>query len=159
MTILFVIQVSHEDGVPPFFTRLLARDISSCIHLLNVRLFLRISDSQLTPWTHNPVSIWFYVSFRQVSFNHSCRGQTPESFTLRPLHHQIYGSVRSKKKKKRKTLKRDGRRGELMMNIDQVFLERSLQRQMAALCCSANVPYHNRFWFSSSISFILGVTH
>lgn len=63
------------------------------------------------------------------------------------------------KRKKTNTEKRNGRRGELMMNIDQVFPERSLQRQMAALCCSANVPYHNRFWFSSSISFILGVTH
>lgn len=40
-------------------------------------------------------------------------------------------------------------------NIEHIFAERSLHKQMAALCCSAHVPCHNSEWFSSSISFIL----
>lgn len=43
----------------------------------------------------------------------------------------------------------------LITNIDHIFAERSLHKQMAAVCCSANVPCHNSGWFSSSISFIL----
>lgn len=74
------------------------------------------------------------------------------------VHHlpKIYGSVRNKPKgggcRSTKILKR-GR--ELITNIDHIFPERSLHKQMAALCCSANVPCHNSAWFSSSISFIL----
>lgn len=44
----------------------------------------------------------------------------------------------------------------LMIDTNHIFPERSLHRQTAALCCSANVPHHNSSWFSSSISFYFG---
>ena len=47
-----------------------------------------------------------------------------------------------------------GRGMGLMIDTNHIFPERSLHRQMAALCCSVNVPHHNRLRFSSSISFI-----
>lgn len=43
-----------------------------------------------------------------------------------------------------------------MIDTNHIFPERSLHRQTAALCCSANVPHHNSSWFSSSISFYFG---
>lgn len=104
------------------------------------------------------VFIWFYVSFRQVSFNHLSWGHIPELSTeSAPPHQNLWFSKkqtkgREKKSRSTKILKR-GR--ELITNFDHIFPERSLHEQMAALCCSANVPCHNSAWFSSSISFIL----
>lgn len=43
-----------------------------------------------------------------------------------------------------------------MIDTNHIFPERSLHRQTAALCCSANVPHHNSSWSSSSISFYFG---
>lgn len=41
--------------------------------------------SQLTPWAGSQVFIRFDISFRQVSFNHSPWGHTPELFPKRTL--------------------------------------------------------------------------
>lgn len=70
---------------------------------------------------------------------------------------KIYGSVRNKPKggEKSRSTKILKWGWELITNIDHIFPKRSLHKQMAALCCSANVPCHNSAWFSSSISFIL----
>lgn len=123
--------------------------------------FFANSNSQLssTSLQATQVFIWFYVSFRQVSFNHSSVDHIPELSTKSVLLHHNWWSSRRKTKwglgggvRRKKILKWGW---VLITNIEHIFAERSLHKQMAAFCCSAHVPCHNSEWFSSSISFIL----
>lgn len=139
-----------------------ARIFTYSISMLIALLSLINSNSQLTPRVRSQCrSLFYFTSLPDKCLSVIPLRLAPPSYSHKEPPKLWFSKKWTKRKLQYQNIKHLLRKGVLVLIIGtyHIFPERSLHRQMAALCCSPNVPCHNTSFFSSSISFIWGVTH